>query len=118
MMLNLFTIPNILTLFNLLLGCAAAAFAAMGRMEAAVGCIAAAAVCDFADGLAARLFNAHSAVGRQLDSLADVISFGFAPAFMLFVAISANEGGYEGRMPFYFFMLFPFLLTAFSAPGA
>lgn len=101
------TIPNILTLLNLLFGCAAAACAVHGNLQAAFFCIVAAALADFLDGFAARLLHAYSAIGKQLDSLSDVLSFGFAPAFMLYMALAEPD--------FRIYMLFPFLLTAFSA---
>ena len=81
MKLRLFTFPNILTLCNLLSGCAAVIFAlCINDLEQAFWCVLVAAVFDFLDGFAARLMEVSSPVGKELDSLADMISFGLAPA--------------------------------------
>jgi CDP-diacylglycerol--serine O-phosphatidyltransferase len=109
--ITLFTIPNIITLLNLLLGCVSVAFVALGDMDTAFWCIVAAAVCDFLDGFAARLLKAYSNIGKQLDSLADVISFGFAPAFMLYAGIEISIDGNFSSI----YAMPAFLLTAFSA---
>lgn len=77
-------IPNAITLGNLLLGCVGLSFAAWGDFHGAALCIFGAAVLDFLDGFAARLLKAQSAIGKDLDSLADVVSFGVLPAFILF----------------------------------
>ncbi len=76
-------IPNLITLLNLLCGLGAIFSAFTGSMVTAFWFIVVAAVFDFCDGLAAKLLNARSEVGVQLDSLSDVVSFGVAPAFML-----------------------------------
>ena len=77
-------IPNSITCLNLLCGCIACMFAFKGYNEAqyvylAAMLMCAAAVFDFMDGFAARLLHAYSPMGKELDSLADLISFGFAP---------------------------------------
>ncbi len=79
----MFTIPNIVSLANLACGCFAAAAAMRGELHAAFWLVAAAAVFDFLDGLAARLTRQYSDIGRELDSLCDVVSFGVAPAAVL-----------------------------------
>jgi CDP-diacylglycerol--serine O-phosphatidyltransferase len=85
MKIKLFTIPNTLTLINLLCGSFAAVTALSGgSLAQAFWLIAAAAVFDFSDGFAARILKSSSAIGEELDSLADVISFGFAPAAILY----------------------------------
>ncbi len=85
MKIRLFTIPNLLTLMNLLCGAMAVRSAWMlGDLTTAFCWILAAAVFDFFDGFAARLLKSDSAIGVQLDSLADDISFGFAPAAVLY----------------------------------
>jgi CDP-diacylglycerol---serine O-phosphatidyltransferase len=87
-------IPNFITSLNLAAGFAAIIFAANGNIESASWFILAAMIFDFLDGFAARLLKAYSAVGKELDSLADVVSFGVAPALiiyrMLFDAVSLN----------------------------
>ena len=77
-------IPNLLTCFSLSFGFYAAILGISGNYFGAMVAILVAAVFDFADGLAARLLKAYSAMGKELDSLADVISFGVAPGMMLF----------------------------------
>lgn len=85
-------IPNTITCCNLLAGFFAIVFAfsaneqfgALSGREWAYICIGAAAIFDFCDGFAARLLHAYSDVGKELDSLADLVSFGVAPAMLLF----------------------------------
>jgi CDP-diacylglycerol---serine O-phosphatidyltransferase len=77
--------PNALTLINLLLGCAAIITVFRGVNEYNAGwLIFLAALFDFLDGFVAKAMNAKSAFGVQLDSLADVVSFGVAPSIILF----------------------------------
>lgn len=77
-------IPNTLTCLNLFSGCVACVMAFEARYDMAFLFIFIGAVFDFFDGLAARALNAFSNIGKDLDSLADDISFGAAPAFMVF----------------------------------
>lgn len=77
-------IPNAITLASLCLGVAAVTCIFAGETETAVYCVLAAAVCDFCDGFAARLLHAASPIGKELDSLADMVSFGLVPALMMF----------------------------------
>ena len=79
------SIPNMLTLANLFCGCVAVTYAFSGDLITAFLLIVLAAVFDFLDGMAARLLNAHSPIGADLDSLADMVSFGVAPSAVLFV---------------------------------
>lgn len=85
--IKMFTLPNMITLANLACGCAAIVFALKvpGNIAVAFWFIAGAAVLDFLDGLVARLTGQYSEIGVQLDSLADMVSFGVAPAAILFV---------------------------------
>lgn len=78
-------IPNLLTLLNLLSGCIAITLAFQGNFTGVVIFVLIAALFDFLDGMAARLLNAYSPLGKELDSLADVVSFGVAPASALFI---------------------------------
>ena len=75
-------IPNGITLLNLLAGCVSIFFAMEGQLLWAGLLILTAAVLDFFDGFAARLLGVQSPIGKDLDSLADVVSFGTAPAFI------------------------------------
>lgn len=76
-------IPNIITSMNLLCGVLGVIFACDGKFSAAFWLMLGAAVADFLDGMSARLLHAYSDKGRELDSLADVVSFGVLPAAML-----------------------------------
>ena len=78
-------LPNILTVLALCAGLSAIRFAIQGRWEAAVIAILIAAVLDGMDGWVARLLKAQSNFGAQLDSLSDFISFGVAPATVLYL---------------------------------
>ncbi len=73
-------IPNTVTLLASFFGVLATAFAFQNNLEYAAYAILLAALCDFADGFLARLLNAKSKLGADLDSLADVVSFGVAPS--------------------------------------
>ena len=77
-------IPNSITCLNLISGCIAIVMAFKGCYGWASIAIAAAAVFDFLDGAMARLMKAYSAVGKELDSLSDLVSFGVAPAAMVY----------------------------------
>ena len=80
-------IPNTITCLNLLSGCVAVIFALSGCYWGVVACVALSALFDFCDGLAARLLKAYSPMGKELDSLADLVSFGLVPALMLYTLL-------------------------------
>lgn len=85
MKIRLFTVPNMLTLANLLAGSVAVIFTLVYHAyETAFWLIVAAAIFDFFDGFAARLLRQTSPLGVQLDSLADDVTFGLAPAIVMF----------------------------------
>jgi CDP-diacylglycerol--serine O-phosphatidyltransferase len=77
-------IPNLITSLNLISGFIAIIFASRGDIMVASWLILAAMVFDYLDGFSARLLKAYSEIGRELDSLADVVSFGVAPAIIIF----------------------------------
>lgn len=77
-------LPNLVTLLNLISGSIAIFLVFSGEMLLASWFIIFAAVFDFLDGLVARLLHAKSGIGAQLDSLADVISFGLAPSAIMY----------------------------------
>ena len=112
-------VPNTITSLNLLSGCLAILMVFQGDLHLASMFILIAAVLDFFDGFAARLLNAYSELGKQLDSLADLISFGLAPAFILYNMMNSSlqlDGFYPGISWFYgFLLLSPFLIAIFSA---
>ena len=76
-------IPNSITSMNLLAGSLGVVLALQGDIHAAFLLMLAASVFDFSDGLAARLLGAYSPMGKELDSLADMVSFGLLPSVML-----------------------------------
>jgi CDP-diacylglycerol--serine O-phosphatidyltransferase len=76
--------PNFITSLNLTSGFIAIIFAANGQLVTASWLILAAMIFDFLDGFSARLLKAYSAVGKELDSLADVVSFGVAPGLIIY----------------------------------
>lgn len=79
---------------NLLCGVMGVIFTLEGRPYLAFPLMLAAAVFDFCDGLAARLLNAYSPIGKQLDSLADMVSFGVLPSVMLLQAMGMQQYRY------------------------
>ncbi|MDP1623969.1 MAG: CDP-diacylglycerol--serine O-phosphatidyltransferase [Bacteroidales bacterium] len=86
-------IPNALTILNLVSGLVSLTMTFEGNYVYASLFILLAAVFDFLDGNAARMLKAHSELGKQLDSLADVVSFGVAPGIMIFQMISDQCAG-------------------------
>ena len=101
-------VPNTITCLNLLSGCIATVFAlhydsiygSLRGYELAFIFIGAATLFDFCDGLAARLLHAYSALGKELDSLSDLVSFGLAPAMLIYSAMSANGAGWIAYLAF------------------
>jgi len=77
-------VPNFITSLNLTAGFIAIIFAANGDLVTASWLILAAMIFDFLDGFSARILKAYSAIGKELDSLADVVSFGVAPGFIIY----------------------------------
>lgn len=100
-------IPNIITLCNLLCGTVATYYAVVGQLDIAALFIVIGIVFDFFDGLVARILRVASPMGKELDSLADVVTSGVAPALMLMHIFSNAGWGY--------FSLLALLITAFSA---
>ncbi len=101
-------IPNTITSLNLFSGCLAVV-SAFGFNEQTGGLlgyqwafvfIALAALFDFCDGLSARLLKAHSAIGKELDSLSDLVSFGVAPASLVFCLMRDNGAGWLAYLAF------------------
>lgn len=108
-------IPNAVTCCNLFAGCIASVYALQGDYQTAILFIILGAVFDFFDGMLARLLDARSPIGKDLDSLADDVSFGFAPAaivFSLFKEVRVPEfmSGIADIIPYT-----AFLIAVFSA---
>ncbi|MCH5221922.1 MAG: CDP-alcohol phosphatidyltransferase family protein [Muribaculaceae bacterium] len=100
-------IPNTITCLNLISGCVAIFMAfhlheTIGGLTGgtwAIIAIAMAALFDFLDGAAARLFKAVSAIGKDLDSLSDLVSFGVAPAMLMLNTMTANGSSLWAAAP-------------------
>jgi len=86
-------IPNFITLLNLLMGCIGIFFAMKGDLIFAAYCSALGIFFDFFDGLAARILKVNSELGKQLDSLADLVTSGIVPALVVFQLINQNQIG-------------------------
>lgn len=84
-------LPNAVTCLNLLCGCLALTNIFAGRLETGAWFVAAAALADFADGLLARALRVSSAIGKDLDSLADMVSFGVVPGAILYKLLIASQ---------------------------
>ncbi len=112
-------VPNLFTSFNLLCGVAATYFSLNGKIQVAFILIIIAAFFDFIDGLTARALKVSGELGKQLDSLADVISFGMVPGAMLFWLQTTHIPGYNISSNLSFVQLLtlltPALIPLFSA---
>jgi len=111
-------IPNLLTCCNAFVGALSVVFALRGFLETDALLILCAAFFDFFDGFAARLFKVESKIGIDLDSLADVISFGLAPAAILFMWMDFCFIEMPPELHFFPLSLLPyfaFIIVPFSA---
>lgn len=118
-------LPSFITSLGLIMGCISVVISvSRGDLNLAGYFILAAAFFDFMDGFAARTLNAISAFGKQLDSLADVVSFGVAPAMILYRLIllsyvsSSSGSDYDVMNPTFgqsVILYSSFLVTVFSA---
>lgn len=102
-------IPDFITSLNIACGIVGVVFAFKGRCDLAMYLMIAAAVFDFFDGFAARALGAYSDLGKELDSLCDVVSFGVLPSAMLY---STSKACMMGENVFCFI---PLLIAVFSA---
>lgn len=107
-------IPNAITCLNLFAGCLALYFAFNDNLIYTAYLVGIAAVLDFMDGMVARVLNAYSEIGKQLDSLADMVSFGVVPGVTIFMLLSKLSGSFLG-IPENIVPFFGFLITIFSA---
>ena len=108
-------IPNSITCCNLISGCIAIAYALSSNPEMALLWIVIGAVFDFFDGMTARLLHVSSPIGKELDSLADVVTFGVAPSMILFNELGTHALP-EALEPARFYLRYAaFLMAAFSA---
>ncbi len=109
-------IPNLLTLGNLLSGCLGLYFVMQGNVFNASHCLFVSLVCDFLDGFLARLLHAYSDLGKELDSLADVVSFGVLPSFILLNLVEQSCGAQCTQGLFGFYK--PFLVFSLALMSA
>lgn len=103
-------IPNAVTCLNLFAGCLALTQIFAGNLEIAAYLVGLAAAFDFADGLLARALHASSPIGKDLDSLADMVSFGVVPGAFLFDLLMQAGAGTPSWLPYA-----GFVVTVFSA---
>jgi CDP-diacylglycerol---serine O-phosphatidyltransferase len=117
-------IPNAITCCNLLCGCIAIVQAFEGRLDWAAYLVGMAALFDFFDGFAARILKVSSPIGKDLDSLADMVTFGLVPGIVMFLLLRATpvpmptNGMYVGtgyHSPFELTAYVAFLIPVFSA---
>nr|WP_121271447.1 CDP-diacylglycerol--serine O-phosphatidyltransferase [Pedobacter schmidteae] len=102
-------IPNAITCANLFSGCIGIVYAFNGALETAAYFVLLSGIFDFFDGFVARLLHVKSAIGKELDSLADVVSFGFLPGVVMFQLLSASNYS-SPYLPY-----LGFIITVFSA---
>ena len=114
-------LPNLITLLNLTSGTVAIVFALEGQWKWAVYLVLAAALFDFLDGFTARLLKAYSNTGKQLDSLADMVSFGVVPAIFIYILFKElflnlpEEAGAFYRQMQWVVLVSVLIVPAFSA---
>jgi CDP-diacylglycerol--serine O-phosphatidyltransferase len=102
-------LPNVITLINLLCGCCAIVLAFEVRPRAAFYFFCGALAADYLDGLAARLLRVSSDMGKQLDALADMVSFGLLPGVAMYLLMNGGQANFSwGAIP-------AFIITLFSA---
>jgi CDP-diacylglycerol---serine O-phosphatidyltransferase len=110
-------IPNLLTCLNLLSGCMAVVFVFRGEIPVFAALTGLSLVFDFLDGLAARRLKAQSSIGKELDSLADMVSFGLVPGAILYHMFinSVPASMHMDSTWVKILSFFPFIVTVFSA---
>ena len=108
-------IPNTLTSCNLISGCIAIVFALSANYTMALTFIVVGAVFDFFDGMSARLLGVSSPIGKELDSLADVVTLGVAPSSMIYtLLLTLSKSGWNETLAFAVPYV-AFVMAAFSA---
>lgn len=107
-------IPNFITAANLVSGCIGIYFALQSNFVYAAYFVVLAAVFDFLDGMVARLLKVHSEIGKQLDSLADMVTFGVLPSFIIFQYLQDNGAGWISFLAFFIAVCSAFRLAKFN----
>jgi CDP-diacylglycerol--serine O-phosphatidyltransferase len=102
-------IPNALTCANLLSGCIGVVFAFKGDLSTAAYAVLISGIFDFFDGFVARALHVKSPIGKELDSLADMVSFGFLPGVVMYQLLAQSDFN-SPYLPY-----LGFLITIFSA---
>ncbi|MFT5640542.1 MAG: CDP-diacylglycerol--serine O-phosphatidyltransferase [Cyclobacteriaceae bacterium] len=100
-------IPNFLTCLNLVFGTLGCISMANGELDLGIMYVGISAVFDFLDGFAARMLNARSEIGKQLDSLADMVSFGVLPSIFMVNYIFQLQPGWD-QLPYIGLLIAPF----------
>ena len=108
-------IPNLITLGNLLCGTVAIGCANWGHLRIAALFVCLGIFLDFFDGLAARLLGVASPLGKELDSLADIVTSGIAPAYILFAIVGQLNGLFIHSRMLHIARLAVFMMPAFAA---
>ena len=114
-------IPNFITSLNLTSGFIAIIFATIGDLVTASWLIVAAMIFDFLDGFSARILHAYSDIGKELDSLADVVSFGVAPGLIIYQLLNNSLSLFAPIMAgsnnilIYIILLSPAIMPVFAA---
>lgn len=109
--MKIINIPNLITSCNLLCGCMAIFFGLQGQVDLACIFIIAGAVFDFFDGMTARALGISGPIGKELDSLADAVSFGIAPSILAYQLTRSIYGPEPNAIDFVLAMI----MAAFSA---
>ena len=108
-------IPNFITSLNLFSGCIGIILALQYRIDYAAYFIAVSALFDFLDGMAARVLDVKSEIGKELDSLADVVSFGVLPGIIVYQLMAASPNTPEAGSVISIFSLLALIIPVLSA---
>jgi CDP-diacylglycerol--serine O-phosphatidyltransferase len=108
-------IPNFITSLNLFSGCIGIILALQYRIDYAAYFIVVSALFDFLDGLAARVLHVKSEIGKELDSLADVVSFGVLPGIIVYQLMAASPNTPEAGSVISIFSLLALIIPVLSA---
>lgn len=102
-------IPNTITCLNLFAGCIGVLMALRGEYTYVAYCVLASGIFDFFDGMVARALHVKSIIGKELDSLADMVSFGFLPSVIVYTLLEKVDSGFR-YLPYA-----AFIICVFSA---
>lgn len=102
-------LPNAITCANLFSGCIGTVYAFNGDLQIAAYFVLLSGIFDFFDGMVARALNVKSPIGKELDSLADMVSFGFLPGVVMFQLLKTSDYS-SAYLPY-----LGFIITVFSA---